>query len=94
MTVKEIGLRIRVVRETRGLTQEAFAKMVGITRVSLTRYEIGERTPNAVTIAAICEVTGISADYLLGLIGHVDCKTTDVSERTGLSASLTKSAIY
>ena len=38
-----VGIRIRMIRETLGLTQDDLAKRVGLKRVSVTNTEIGRQ---------------------------------------------------
>ena len=57
---------VTVLREQKGLSQERFAELCGISRASIARYEAGDaiNRANAVKIATAC---GVSVDYLLGL---------------------------
>ena|GEM_PF-1251933 len=58
-----IGQRIR---ETRGkATQQEFASRLGVGRVSVARYETGERTPDAEFVARISVVCGVDPMWLL-----------------------------
>jgi transcriptional regulator with XRE-family HTH domain len=43
MFYAELGRRIRVVRESRGLTQEALASLISLTRTSITNIEKGRQ---------------------------------------------------
>jgi len=81
------GSRLLEVREERGESQQELADSIGITRQSLSRYELGERTANIDLLKKVAEHYNVSADYLLGL---TDNKTTDIDlqavcEFTGLS---------
>lgn len=57
---------VTALREQKGLSQERFAELCGISRASIARYEAGDaiNRANAVKIAAACEV---SVDYVLGV---------------------------
>ncbi|MBI2916750.1 MAG: helix-turn-helix transcriptional regulator [Chloroflexi bacterium] len=48
-----IGARIRQLRESAGLTQEALARAASIGRVTLVRLENGEQSPRYETIASL-----------------------------------------
>lgn len=53
-------MTIQELRKRRGLTQGQLAEALGTTRVTIARYETGERTPRLQTIeklAAILQVT-------------------------------------
>lgn len=49
------------------LTQEQAAKELGICRPTLACYLSRKRVPSAETLYQICEKTGCSSDWLLGL---------------------------
>ena len=81
------GKRLFKIRESRGESQQELADSIGITRQSLSRYELGERTANIDLLKKISEHYNISADYLLGLTDNatVDTNLQAVCEYTGLS---------
>lgn len=61
------GVRLKTLRAERNMTQKKFAEFVGITPVTLSAYENGNKNPsleNVKTIATSCEVT---VDWLCGL---------------------------
>ncbi len=73
-------------REARGeMLQDAFAKEIGVSRASLSAYENGTRIPDVETLRNICEVTGYSAYYLLGLSDSKDDSLAALQRDTGLS---------
>lgn len=57
------GERLKEVRGTR--TQDEFARMLGMPRQQLTRYESG-RVPDPLVLVKIALTTGASLDWLLG----------------------------
>lgn len=70
------------------MSQEQFAKLLGISRAALSNYETGKRIPDALMLKTIAEKTGVSADFLLGLsCGSMSDKERQIltSEYTGLS---------
>ena len=46
---------IKALREARGLTQEQLGELLGVTRQAVSKWESGQTTPDAATIAALCE---------------------------------------
>ncbi len=62
---KEIGQRIRKVRESMCLTKEAFAKEIGITGQYLGLIEHGQNYLSIEKLKHLCDFTGLSADYIL-----------------------------
>lgn len=61
------GTRIVTLRKERGLTQSQLAQELGISRSSLSLYEIEKREPDTETLFKISNYFGVSTDYLLGL---------------------------
>jgi transcriptional regulator with XRE-family HTH domain len=63
--------RLKELRESRGLSQEALADTLGIPRSSITHYEKSqlddkERLPRRERLEKIADYFGVSVDYLLG----------------------------
>ena len=64
----EFGQRLAALMEAAGIpTKRALMEQVGISAMSLHRYETGEREPGASTIVAMAQALGCSADALLGI---------------------------
>lgn len=61
----EIGKKIKILRGKK--SQDVFASELGISRGALSFYENGERTPDAKFVYKVCILTGVSADWLLGI---------------------------
>ncbi len=60
-----IRLRIRAIRESRALTQQDIADLMGISRDYFQKVESGARTPNLRFIEQFCQAMGISPGALL-----------------------------
>lgn len=58
-----IGIKIKNLRKSRKMTQEDFAAKIGVSRSTLSCYEIGQRTPNINTLQEIAEIFGVGLDY-------------------------------
>ena len=55
-------------RKARGSDSQAvFARKLGISQVAYSRYELGQREPGLDCLYQIGIITGVSADWLLGL---------------------------
>lgn len=59
-----LGEKIKVLRETHGITQEELADAIGLSRPTITKYERNERTPDLIITTRIAEYFGVSMDYL------------------------------
>lgn len=60
-----MGEKILNMRKARGWNQEELAERIGVTRQAVSRWESDSAKPDADKIIAICDLFGVSADYLL-----------------------------
>lgn len=59
---------IRAFRERNELTQDGLAEKIGVTAATISRWEQGLRTPRGDDLQKLCDVTGIPAAEILGVI--------------------------
>lgn len=62
MTLSE---KIYELRKEHGLSQEAFAEELGVSRQSVSKWESGDVLPDSAKIIAMSELFGVTTDYLL-----------------------------
>lgn len=58
--------RIRALRLSKGLTQEALGKIIGVKYDSISIYERGKNYPEVRNLIILADYFGVSTDYLLG----------------------------
>lgn len=63
--LKEFGLRIKELRQERGLTQEQFATKCGLHKNYIGMVERGERNPSLINIEIIAKGLEISISELM-----------------------------
>ena len=74
----EFKQRLRQLREHRGLTQEELAKGLGVTKGSVSNWELGVRTPKSKEMMEIiADFFNVDMNYLYGKEYDVE---TDVNE--------------
>jgi len=61
-------LRLKELREEKGLSQEQLGKEIGFKHNTICNWENGTREPDIDTIEKLCNFFGVSADYLLGFV--------------------------
>jgi transcriptional regulator with XRE-family HTH domain len=66
-TAKGFGARLAQVRQQRGLSQEALAAAVGVSRRVIAYYEAESDQPPGALLAVLARTLKVSADELLGL---------------------------
>ncbi len=70
MFVKEIktmdGKRLKKLRTDKKLTQAELGKIINVTKVSISGYESGGRTPDTDNLKRLADYFGVTSDYLLG----------------------------
>lgn len=62
---KEIGLRIRQLRELRGLTQRQFAAFLDIASSSISQFEAGRNVPGGEMLTKLHTKLGVDINWLL-----------------------------
>ena len=65
--MKILAERLRLLRKEKKLSQEGFAKIMGLSTGGYQRYELDERDLTAPVIVEIAKYYKVSTDYLLGL---------------------------
>ena len=63
---KKPELRMKLLRESRGLSQVRLAIDLDLNQNSISRYENGEREMDYATLIRVADYFGVSLDYLLG----------------------------
>lgn len=61
-----IEMKLRELREQKGVTQKEVATAVGCTSTVYSRYERGEREPDITTLCRLADYFGVSVDYIVG----------------------------
>lgn len=65
MALERIGMRIKVLREKRGLSQEELATRAGISRGYLARLETGRHEPTLTTLEKLAKALRVKVARLL-----------------------------
>lgn len=63
----DLGENLRKARTEAGYTQKELADAIGVYQKDISRWENGQLTPSAITLAKICKELRTSADKILGL---------------------------
>ena len=62
-----IGEKIYLLRKQYGLSQEALAEKLGVTRQAVSKWESGTSVPELETVVALSKTFGVTTDYLLSI---------------------------
>lgn len=60
-----LAQRLKILCLKSGLTQTQIGAHVGTNRTTIYRWTEGTRTPDITSLARLCKLFGVSADYLL-----------------------------
>ncbi len=63
--LKEMGQRIMVRRKSLRMTQEELADKLGVSAQMISNLELGKKAIRPENLARVCEVLGLSADFVL-----------------------------
>ena len=61
----EFGNRLYELRKSKGHSQEDLSEKLGVTRQTVSKWELGESTPDMAKLVAMGELFGISLDELV-----------------------------
>jgi transcriptional regulator with XRE-family HTH domain len=64
---KEIGIRLKECRKNVNMTQREVAKILAMTQQQYSRFENGIYELNYDQIVKLCQLFGVSSDYILGI---------------------------
>ena len=59
------GEKLYELRKKQGMSQEALASELHVSRQAVSRWELGEVAPDTVNVLALSKLLGVSTDYLL-----------------------------
>ena len=65
--VYDFGIRLRQLREARGLSRNAFAQKLGVSKETIYRYENNIQAPSLDRAKQMAVILRTSIDYLVGL---------------------------
>lgn len=80
----QIGQKLQEARKARGLTQEAAAELVGVSRQTISNWERGKSLPDVLSVIRMSEAYDCSLDTLLKGDAQMEDKIrrdTDVTSR-------------
>mgnify|MGYP001623148347 FL=1 len=78
--VFDFGLRLRKLREEKGLSQEELGKRIGVSKGSIYRYESNVQVPSLDTAKKLAKVLGTTLDHLAGLEDGIVIRLPDLPE--------------
>ena len=58
-----VGKRLQELRKARRLTQQQLAEKMGVTRATVSNYEVGRRAPHLSELKRFAEFYGVGLDY-------------------------------
>lgn len=62
--MREIGRRLRLVRQQRGMSQETLSEKSGLSVVSISRLESGKQSPRLNNLFALADALAVSLAYI------------------------------
>ena len=57
--------RLKELRRAKGLTQEEIARLLGVQKAAICKYETGRVAIPPDTLVVLCDFFGVTADYML-----------------------------
>ena len=75
-----LGMKLKALRQERGLTQKQLADYLELVPSSISSYETSGNYPSADIVVKLCRFFNVSSDYLLGLSDTKEFKTMELSD--------------
>ena len=60
-----LGEKLKMLRASRGLSQEQLAAELDVSRQAISKWECGDSTPDLDKLRTICTYFGVTTDYLI-----------------------------
>ena len=60
-----LGQKLTNLRKAQGMTQEELSEAVGVTRQTISKWELDTSTPDLDYLCKLCDLFGVTADYLI-----------------------------
>lgn len=79
MEIYDRGLRLKNLRENRGLSQKEAAHKLGISRATISAYERNNKSPRIEILEQMAILYHSSVDYILGLEHRTNLYIDDLS---------------
>lgn len=64
----DLGQRIKALREERGISQEALAEALGVSRQAVAKWESGASRPSTGNLLALCRVLEVPLETFTGIV--------------------------
>jgi len=74
------GLRLKTLRNTKGVSQRQLAEKLDISKGSVSRYEQSAMYPTVEVLVKLCAYFHVSADYILGLSDKIDFSISHLTD--------------
>lgn len=65
--INKFAIRLKEIREEKGLTQQGLANQIGCTQACISKWESAEREPSLDDVIAVAKFFNVTTDYLLGM---------------------------
>lgn len=85
--MKTLGDRLKILRKKAGINQSELAERIGVSRQSVTRWETGDRSPDADTLLALAKALNTSTSFLLGETENSLSVTTPLEDSESVSTT-------
>lgn len=87
-----ISQRIKELRKEKKYTQKQLAEKIGISEISIRKYESGDRIPKFEVIERLAEIFNVQFDYIIGRSNNKNFDSHIVSSDLNALLSLTESS--
>lgn len=72
------GEKLQTLRKNSGMSQDALAEKLGVSRQAISKWELGTAMPETKNIVQLAEIFDVTIDYLLG---HTSVQYPDIKQK-------------
>lgn len=76
-----VAMRLKLLRTEEGLTQNEVAERLGISQQTYSKYEKGTSNMDSDTLKKVCNLYGVTADYVLGISSQANNNLEELVKR-------------
>ncbi|MDT2905182.1 helix-turn-helix transcriptional regulator [Lactococcus lactis] len=81
MGMEYFGNKLKTLRKSKELTQSELARQLNLSKGTVSSYEQGKMYPSVEVLIKMCQILGVSSDYLLGMEDELPIQMSGLTEK-------------
>lgn len=81
MGMEYFGNKLKTLRKSKELTQLELARQLNLSKETVSSYEQGNMYPSVEVLIKLCQILGVSSDYLLGMEDELPMQMSGLTDK-------------